>query len=184
MEELSLHILDLAQNSVSAKATCVEIAISVQSDKNRLQIMIKDNGVGMSEAVVKRVADPFYTTRTTRKVGMGIPLFKALAQACDGDLSIESTCGEGTIVTATMALSHIDRPPMGGLAESMATLIMCNTEIEFILICEVDDQLFRVDTVEIKQILNGVPVNHPDVVIWLKEYIAEGLKHTYGGVQI
>lgn len=184
MEEISLHILDLAQNSVSAKATCVEVGLWVEPNKDKCKIMIKDNGIGMSESTLKQVEDPFYTTRTTRKVGMGIPLFKALAEACDGELSIESTIGEGTTVTITMTLSHIDRPPMGGLADSMTTLIMCNTETEFILECEVENRSFRMDTVEIKRILDGVPINNPNVVVWLKEYIEEGLKDTYGGVQV
>jgi len=132
MEDLSLHILDLVQNSISAMAHLVEITIVEDSEKDWLTIIIKDDGIGMEEHVVDRVTDPFYTTRKTRKVGLGLPLFKATAEGCGGIFNIISTPGVGTCIEAGFVLSHIDRPPFGNLADTMITIILCNPEIDLV----------------------------------------------------
>lgn len=117
MQTLSDHILDIAQNSIRAQASRVEIDLQENATEDSLVITIKDNGCGMDEAIVAKVTDPFFTSRTVRKVGLGIPLFKQNAEATGGNLKIESKTGEGTIIEAKFGLSHWDRPPMGDIAE-------------------------------------------------------------------
>ena len=175
MRELSLHILDIAKNSVKAKADLIEIIIDENADKNLLSIGIYDNGCGMSEEFLKTVKDPFSTTRTTRKVGMGIPLFMAAAQACEGDLTITSEEGVGTKLDVVFQLNHIDRAPLGDMAGTMQTLISGSPEIDFLYRHTKNGQDFVLDTREIRNVLAGVPLDTPDVLMWLDGYIKEGL---------
>lgn len=175
MKELSLHILDIAKNSVKAKASLIEVIINEDEEKNLLSIGINDNGCGMTEEFLKTVRDPFSTTRTTRKVGMGIPLFEAASQQCGGKLDITSEVGVGTKVTATFELNHIDRAPLGDMPGTMKTLIWGSPEIDFLYRHTKNGQEFTLDTREIKQVLGGVPLDNPDVLAWIDEYIIEGL---------
>lgn len=175
MRELSLHILDIAKNSVKAKADLIEIEICEDEEKDLLTIGIYDNGCGMSEEFLKTVKDPFSTTRTTRKVGMGIPLFMAAANACDGELDITSKEGVGTRMDVTFRLGHIDRAPLGDMAGTMQTLISGSPEIDFLYRHTKNGQEFVLDTREIRNVLAGVPLNTPDVLLWLDGYIKEGL---------
>ena len=115
MRELSLHILDIAQNSIKAEAECLRIAVIEDLINDKLTIKIKDDGTGMDADTVKKVVDPFYTTRTTRKVGLGIPLFKLSAEQCGGYFEIKSQLGIGTEITAVFKHSHIDRVPLGNM---------------------------------------------------------------------
>jgi len=175
MKELSLHILDIAKNSVKAKASLIEVIINEDEEKNLLSIGINDNGCGMTEEFLKTVRDPFSTTRTTRKVGMGIPLFEAASQQCGGKLDITSEVGVGTKVCATFELNHIDRAPLGDMPGTMKTLIWGSPEIDFLYRHTKNGQEFTLDTREIKQVLGGVPLDNPDVLAWIDEYIIEGL---------
>lgn len=175
MRELSLHILDIAKNSVKAQATLIEIVIEENEKENLLTIGINDNGCGMSEEFLKTVKDPFSTTRTTRKVGMGIPLFMAAAQSCGGDLSITSKEGVGTKLSVTFELNHIDRAPLGDMAGTIQTLISGSPEIDFLYRHTKNGQEFILDTQEIRNILSGVPLDTPDVLAWIDGYIKEGL---------
>lgn len=175
MKELSLHILDIAKNSVKAKASLIEVIINEDEEKNLLSIGINDNGCGMTEEFLKTVRDPFSTTRTTRKVGMGIPLFEAASQQCGGNLDITSEVGVGTKVTATFLLNHIDRAPLGDMPGTMKTLIWGSPEIDFLYRHTKNGQEFTLDTREIRQVLGGVPLDNPDVLAWIDEYIIEGL---------
>lgn len=175
MKELSLHILDIAKNSVKAKASLIEVIINEDEEKNLLSIGINDNGCGMTEEFLKTVRDPFSTTRTTRKVGMGIPLFEAASVQCGGGLDITSEVGVGTKVTATFMLNHIDRAPLGDMPGTMKTLIWGSPEIDFLYRHTKNGQEFTLDTREIKQVLGGVPLDNPDVLAWIDEYIIEGL---------
>ena len=175
MKELSLNILDIAQNSVAANAKQIVISVIIKTDENLLKIIIEDDGKGMSEEILQAVTDPFVTTRTTRKVGMGIPLFKQSAEQSDGDFNIKSELGKGTVVTASYKLNHIDRPPIGDVASTIAMLVSCNENIDFIFNYISDDYEFIFDTKEIKAILNGVSVNTPDVVIWMQDFIRENI---------
>jgi len=131
LRELSLHILDIVQNSIAAEATLISIEIDEDIARNQLKITISDNGQGMSPETIKKVSDPFYTTRTTRNLGFGIPFFKETAEDSGGKLEIESTVGQGTVVTATMEREHINRPPLGNIAETMEIILLSDPNIFF-----------------------------------------------------
>ena len=175
MKELSLHILDIAKNSVKAKASLIEIIVTEDEEKNLLSIGINDNGCGMTEEFLARVRDPFSTTRTTRKVGMGIPLFEAASLQCGGEFDITSKEGVGTKVIATFQHNHIDRAPLGDMADTVKTLIWGSPEIDFLYRHIKNGQEFTLDTRELKKVLGGVPLDTPDVLAWIDEYIREGL---------
>lgn len=175
MKELSLHILDIAKNSVKAKATLIEIIVDEDTNKNLLTIEIKDNGCGMSKEFLQTVKDPFSTTRTTRKVGMGISLFEAAAVQCGGKLDITSEVGVGTTLTTTFELDSIDRAPLGDMAGTMVTLISGSPSIDFMYKHTKDNKEFVLDTREVRQILGEVTLDMPDVLMWIEEYINEGL---------
>lgn len=173
MRELSMHILDLAQNSISAGATRIEIEVSAGTKSDALAISVKDNGRGMSREFAEKVTDPFTTTRTVRKVGLGIPMFAEAARACDGELAVESSPGQGTTVTATFRLSHIDRAPLGDIASTLVALIAANPDIGIRYAQRVDGEEFVLDTDEIKAELDGVPINEGPVLKWIGEYVAD-----------
>lgn len=173
MTELSLNVLDVAQNSVKAKASLIEISVDIDTKSDSLQIVIKDNGCGMSEETVKRVTDPFYTTRTTRKVGLGVPFFKMAAEMTGGSFNIASTLGKGTTVTAQFVLSSIDRMPLGDMCGTIETLIVYNTQIEWIYSYRVDDDKFVLSTTEMKEILGGIPLDNPEIVAYIRDYLKE-----------
>lgn len=173
MQELSMNILDIAQNSIKAKASLIEISIvKTKSDKTML-ICIKDNGCGMSKEQVERVIDPFYTTRTTRKVGLGVPFFKMSAIMTGGDFSIESEIGKGTLIFAKYNYENIDMMPIGDMAATMLSLISVNPDIDFVYLYGIDDQSFTMDTRQIKEILEGMAVNSNEVLTFIKEFIIE-----------
>lgn len=177
MKELALHILDIAQNSITANATLIEIEIIEDTSKNRLTITIKDNGCGMSEEFLKKVADPFVTTRTTRKVGLGIPLLKAAAEGCNGSFFINSQLGIGTTLTVSFERNNIDRAPIGDMAATMVTLINAKNDIDFIYRHIIDEREFLLDTRKIREVLGErVPLGELTVLEWIKGYIADGLK--------
>ncbi len=182
MQEISLHILDISQNSVVADATLVEIIIDENEREDILDITIRDNGKGMDEEKVKKVLDPFFTTRSTRRVGLGIPMYREAALRTGGDFRIESSLGVGTSVFARFGYSHIDRQPLGDMAGALFLLITCNPEIDFVYTHTVCDKQFLLDTREIKRILDGVSISDIQVSAWLKEYINEGITNLYGGV--
>lgn len=173
MRELSMHILDLAQNSIVAGASLIEIDVIADTNADTLKIAIRDNGKGMSPEFVARVQDPFTTTRTTRRVGLGIPMFAEAARECDGDLAVQSELGKGTMVEATFKLSHIDRAPLGDMASTLIALIAANPNIDFRYRQQIDASEFILDTREIKTQLDGVPINENAVLKWLGEYIIQ-----------
>jgi Histidine kinase-, DNA gyrase B-, and HSP90-like ATPase len=173
MRELSLHILDILQNSLEAGATLVELAIEEDLAADRLVITIQDNGCGMDEATLAQVVDPFYTSRKTRHVGLGVPLFQAAAERCNGDLRITSQVGRGTMLSARFQRSHIDRAPLGDMTGTLLSFILggvCDLSYRH----RVDGRQFLLSTAEIKADLGDVPFSHPAVREWLREYIAEG----------
>jgi anti-sigma regulatory factor (Ser/Thr protein kinase) len=175
MKDLSLHILDIVQNSISAGACCIVVDISEDTSANKYTITITDDGRGMSSEVLQRVTDPYYTSRNTRKVGMGIPLFKQNAEVAGGSFSIESEPGNGTKVTASFKHDHIDRPPAGDIAGVMVLLTGANPELNFIYRHTKDNDLYVFDTIEVKQALEDMPVNDARVLKYLKEMIRENL---------
>ena len=175
MRELSMHILDLAQNSIAAGASRIEIDVEADTVRDSLTIAIKDNGRGMDPEFVAQVKDPFTTTRTTRRVGLGIPMMAEAARACDGGMDVISEPGKGTTLTARFKLSHIDRAPLGDMAATLVSLIAANPDIEFKYAHTVNGGTFTVDTEEIKSHLNGVPINEGPVLKWLMEYMKDGI---------
>lgn len=180
MKELSLHILDIVQNSITANATIIEIIITESIKDDFLKIRITDNGCGMSEELVKKVVSPFTTTRTTRKVGLGISLFKAAAERCNGSFFIDSVVGEGTTIETSFQRSHIDRAPLGNMADTFTVLLSSKEGIDFIYKHSLDDEEFTVDTREMRKIL-GEEVSLLDykVMEWIKGYITESLSNLY-----
>lgn len=174
MREISLHILDIAQNSITANATLVEITVDENDKADTLSVIIADNGKGMSEEMVKNVVDPFTTGRTTRKVGLGIPLIKMAAENTGGSFKLESKLGVGTTLTAVFVLSSIDRQPLGDMAETMLGMVTSYENVDFLYVHKVDGNEFILDTREIKKILGGVSLSEPDVYMWLSEYLKEG----------
>ena len=181
MTEISLNVLDIANNSIRAEASLIEIIIQIQRDLDKLTIIIADNGCGMTKAQIEKVEDPFFTTRTTRKVGLGVPFFKMAAESTGGSFRIESTPGVGTTVTAVFGLSHIDRMPLGDINSTMHTLITLNTQIDFLYHYIFDDKEFTLDTREFRQILTDVPLNSPEVSAYIKEYLQENQLEVDGG---
>jgi anti-sigma regulatory factor (Ser/Thr protein kinase) len=163
MRELSLNVLDIAQNSISANASVIEIEISEDTKKKELLIGIYDNGKGMNPEQVRNVQDPFFTTRTTRKVGMGIPLFKLAAEQTGGSLSISSKVGEGTKVKAVFKTDSIDFTPLGDIDSTVIMLITMNTDRDFIYRFGIDENEFTLSTQDLKKVLGDVPLSEPDV---------------------
>lgn len=175
MVDLSLHILDIATNSFKAKAKMVKVV--VKEEENCIKMWIIDDGCGMSKETLNNVTNPFYTTRTTRKVGLGLPLFKQTLEQTGGFLKITSNIGVGTEVYGLMYTKHIDAIPIGDLAESIFVLVTnpYNIDIHFEMIFkDRDKEMFVFDTKEIKKILDGVPLTENSVMVWIKEYINEG----------
>ena len=175
MKELSLHILDIAQNSIHAQATLIRIEIIENTELNLLTIEISDNGVGMEGELLAKVTNPFVTTRTTRKVGLGISLYKAAAERCNGSFFIDSAIGKGTIIKSSFERNHIDRSPIGNMPETIITLIMAKESIDYVYVHQINKKRFELDTRNIKEILNGLSISDFSVLEWLKEYILEGL---------
>lgn len=173
MPEISLNILDVAENSVRAKASLVEILVTAEHSSDSLTVVIRDNGCGMTKEQVQNVIDPFFTTRTTRKVGLGVPFFKFAAESTGGSFSIESELGVGTTVTAVFGLSSIDRMPLGNMTETIHMLITFHPKIDFLYRYSVDGRSFTLDTREFRVVLEGVPFNEPEVSSYIKEYLAE-----------
>jgi len=180
VRELSLHILDVLENSVEAGATRVELSIKEDLKKDVLEIMIRDNGRGMSKEFVQRVLNPFVTTRTTRHVGLGLPLFAAAAQRCNGDLRIESEPGVGTTVTATFQHSHIDRAPLGDIPGTLMAIILSDRPVDIRYRHKVNRRTFELDTAEVRHELGTVPLSHPSVREWLETTLQGGLQGLYG----
>lgn len=175
MKELSLHILDIIENSINAKATTIKLRIFEDLKDNLLIIEIKDNGKGMNKEMLSKVLDPFVTSRTTRRVGLGLSLTKLAANQCAGDLVIDSTENEGTSVLITFQYGHIDRAPIGNMADTVVSMILANENIDYEYIHKVNDKEFIFNTKEIKESLEGVSVTEIDIIAWIKEYIEEGI---------
>ena len=176
MTELALHILDIVQNSIVAKASLIEININEDINTDSLTIEIIDNGKGMSEDEVKRATDPYFTSRTTRKVGMGLSLFKQATEICAGTFTLESKLGIGTKVTSIMQYSHIDRQPLGDIAGTISLLVSSNPDIDFIYKHITNKGDYILDTKAIKEELDDVSITNPKVIKFIREMIQENLK--------
>ena len=176
MKDLSQHILDIVQNSIRAKAKLISIEIAEKPDDDQYIITITDNGTGMSKEHLLRSFDPFYTSRTTRKVGLGLSLFKQNAEMTGGSFSIESELGKGTKVTAIFGMNHLDRPVMGDLVGTLLILFCSSDNINYVFKHQTPSGSFKLDTREVRQILDNVPINHPEIRPFLKEMLQENLE--------
>lgn len=182
MRDLSLHLMDIIQNSVTAGASAIAVTILTNSADGELLITVSDNGSGMDKEFLGKVISPFTTTRTTRKVGLGVPLFKEAAEMAGGAFEIESVKDKGTTLKATFKISHIDRLPLGDIAETMMAVMLSNPEVRWVLELKNDNEAFRFDSLEVVERLGGVPITDFEVITWMKEYIDEGIKFIFGGV--
>jgi anti-sigma regulatory factor (Ser/Thr protein kinase) len=162
MEDLSLHVLDIAENSIAAGAQHVEIRVKESRRQDLLSIEIIDDGRGMSEDMLQKAPDPFFTTRTTRRVGLGLSLFEQAAKRAGGEFKIASSPGVGTKVTGVFRYSHVDRQPLGDMNETLLALVVGNPQIEFTYVHQTDDSEISFSTKELKAGLGGVPVHSPE----------------------
>ena len=176
MQDLSLHILDIVENSLAAGARRVEIRLAEDLRADRMTIEIVDDGCGMDEEMVKRALDPFFTTRTTRRVGLGLPLLAEACRMSNGQLCLQSCPGGGTTVKATFQRSHIDRKPLGNMGDTLMTLIVGHPEVDLFYEHRKDGDYFSLDTREIKAEMGDVPLNAPQIVTALRASILSGLQ--------
>jgi hypothetical protein len=153
----------------------VEIEIREKIEKNVLEICVKDDGRGMNAETLAKVTNPFYTSRTTRRVGLGIPMIKSAAENCDGKFKMTSEIGSGTILEASFRYDHIDRAPIGNIVDTVVTAVISDIEIDFIYRHWINEKCFILDTREIKKILGDVPLNNIDVICWIRDYVRDGL---------
>ena len=176
MRELSLHLLDIAENGVSAGAQNITITIVEDLRADRLKLAVEDDGRGMDAAMVEQVTNPFTTTRTTRKVGLGSPLLKLAAEMCNGSLAVESTPNVGTTVNVDFQRSHIDRMPLGDMAGTMLSLLVGWPQVHWVLCYRVDDEEFVFDDAPIKEELgDALPLSDPEVIGFLRGALREGI---------
>ena len=184
LQELSLNVLDIVSNSIRAGANLIEITVEVDRERDSLTIEINDNGCGMTKEQLAMVEDPFYTTRTTRKIGLGVPFFKMAALGTGGSFHISSAPKAGTKVSASLILSHIDRMPLGDINSTIHTLITMNTQIDFVYTYKFDNKQFVLDTRQFREILGDIPLDNPEVSAYIKEYLEENKNGTDDGYQI
>jgi hypothetical protein len=168
--------LDIAENGITAGANCIQIWIEEARSADRLKIVIRDNGRGLPPEKLDKITDPFVTTRTTRRVGLGLPLLAAAARRCDGDLTVDTKPDEGTEIAATFQYSHIDRAPMGDIAATITTLIMGNPDIDFVYTHIIDGNDFILDTREIKKDMQDLSLADPVVIHHLTDSIRSSLR--------
>ena len=171
MKELSLFLLDIAENSVSAGASRIELELSEEGGE--ILFRVSDNGCGMTPEFLARVTDPFTTSRTTRKVGMGIPLLKMTAEMSGGSFSIRSTPGEGTETAARFSASSLDTPPMGDLPSTLVTLIQGAPDRDFVLLRRRNGTEYTLNTGELREIMGEVPLDEPEVLDWILSWLRE-----------
>jgi len=178
MQDLSLHILDVVENAIAAGATKVEITVEEDIRQNRLVVKIKDNGKGMDKKTLDKVLDPFYTTKKTRRIGLGLSMFAQAAKEAEGILNVKSKRGKGTTITAQFVYDHIDRKPLGDIAETLIALIAGNgLTVDFIYKHKKNSKRFVLDTRDIKKELDGVPINNFEVLEFLGKNIKKELEN-------
>jgi anti-sigma regulatory factor (Ser/Thr protein kinase) len=179
LRELVLHLLDIVENSVSAHANKIIIEVSEDTRSDLLHMRVLDDGIGMNEEMVAKIIDPFVTSRTTRKVGLGIPLLKAAAEACDGYLKIQSAPGKGTCIDVEFKRSHIDRMPLGDLTTTILELVVGTPQVHWVFNYRVNDKEFVFDDEPIKKELEGVSLTEPEVITFIRQYLADGINELH-----
>lgn len=176
MDDICAHITDIVANSISANAKNITVSIEYSKSKNILYLKVSDNGKGMDEETAKKVVDPFFSTKVGRKVGLGIPLLKGTAETCGGNFSLNSSPGVGTEIEVLFPLDHPDLPPLGKLKDTILILTISNPEINFTFNIKTDNRDFVFDTEEINKILDGLPINNPEVIKFLTNYLDENIE--------
>lgn len=175
MAELCMHMIDLVENSIRADAGTVSIILLRSQNSDSLEMKIGDDGCGMDAETAQQVQDPFFTTKSGKKVGLGIPLLKAAAEMTGGRFTLTSAPGKGTVVSARFVLSHIDTPPVGALSDTMLTLLVAHGEINLNFRISTDQGEFALSTEEIRQQVGDMPLSHPDILAFLRPFIEEHL---------
>ena len=171
MQDLSLHILDIAENSINASASEIRIKIVEDTRENILFIEISDNGKGMDEETIRKVYDPFFTTKACKRTGLGLPLLAQSAKDCNGHLDIKTEKGRGTVINVSFQYDHIDRKPLGDIGNTLIVLIASHPEIDLIYEHRRNDSEYRLSTSDIRKELDGIPVNSPAVISFIKDDI-------------
>jgi hypothetical protein len=175
MDEICAHIVDIVANSVTAGSRYIRLMIGEYREKDLLTLKIVDDGRGMDEETAARVVDPFFSTKAGKKVGLGVSLLKGTAETCEGNFSLRSAVGEGTGISASFRLSHPDLPPLGSLRDTFLILAVGNPDVDFYFEYAKDDKVFALDTKELRAELAGVPINHPEIVLFLSNYLDANL---------
>lgn len=184
MQDISLHLLDIIENSVRAKADTIWLSITKNINRDLIRFVIQDNGCGMDSKTIEKALNPFYSSKEARvkKIGLGIPLFKQNAELAGGSFSLTSELGSGTEVQAVFGLSHIDRMPLGNIADTLITAIIGHLDVDFCikfeLIGEDEIEEFVLNTIEVKKELGDVPLNYPEVITFLTQMLIEGAINT------
>lgn len=173
--------MDLARNSIRAQADRICILVKADS-QGHLLVSIEDNGYGMSPELLEKVQDPFTTSRTTRKVGMGIPFFRQASLMAGGEFRIDSVLNHGTQVEGSFVIENIDRIPLGDIGETVKLLIMCEPDVRYILKLSSRNGHFTMDTDEIKENLGDAPISQQEILEWIRGYINENVLSIFGGV--
>jgi len=182
MRELSLHILDIIENSRKAEADLIKIKIEENLADNLLRIVIEDNGSGIDQKKLEKITDPFITSRTTREVGLGLSLFKSAAESCEGDFEIDSEINQGTRVTADFKYDHIDRAPLGDITTTISNFVASSgDQVDLVYQHYYQEKCFKFDTREIKSELEDLSIQSRQVTAWIREYIEENLAEIRGG---
>ena len=181
MRELSLNILDVAENSLKAGADTIKIDVEFLREENKLTVRVSDNGCGMTGEQVKHVTDPFYTTRTTRKVGLGVPFFKMAAEMSGGSFEISSVVNEGTSLTAIFKTDNVDFVPLGDIASTVELLCVSNPDVNIAFTESDENDTFSFESQKIRDILGDVPMDAPEVRKWIREYLTENTEKFSGG---
>ncbi|MBE3589109.1 MAG: ATP-binding protein [Thermoanaerobacteraceae bacterium] len=181
MEELAYHILDIARNSLEAGATAINITVEEDTEQNICRFTVADNGWGMSPQMLRRLEDPFFTTKSGKKVGLGFPLLRAAVEQCGGEMLIESKPGEGTRVCAAFPYNHVDRAPLGDMAQTICTLLAGNSHVDLKYTYIFNGRQVKLETQEIRKRLKNVPLDHPTILLWLRQYLTETTQALHGG---
>jgi anti-sigma regulatory factor (Ser/Thr protein kinase) len=182
LREIALHLLDIVENSVAAGAKAVEISVEEALQDDRLKLVVEDDGKGMDQELLARVTDPFVTSRTTRKVGLGIPLLKAAAEACQGQMHLTSTPGKGTHLEVEFQRSHIDRMPLGDLAGTWLTLTVAFPKIKWLFRYRAAGTEFRFDSEPITRELGEISLTEPSILAFIRELLQEGVDNVKGAI--
>jgi anti-sigma regulatory factor (Ser/Thr protein kinase) len=178
MKDLSLHIMDIVENSINAGAHTVKIKIIEDTKENLLLIEIADNGRGMDNNTIKKAVDPFFTTKNKKRTGLGLAFLAQAAKESMGDISITSKKGKGTKISASFQYNHIDRKPLGNIEKTLVVLIAGNPDIDFVCEHKRENRMYKLDTLKLKKILENIPINHPKVIKYIKDDIKKWLNDT------